>query len=156
MERIIEECRPLMFGILEANIGWNSNSEILDIDGYFLERDNLHQVQGRTRAAVYVHNKLRYIRRQDLEPPNSPTLWLEVNPTSSKPYLIFIGYREWRSLLDKDKKFSGLVKQQQLRLEGWNESWARAESENKLMILMGDWNDECRCLTLDRSNYTPQ
>ena len=140
IERVIEEHKPLMIGILEANMGWNMDSDILAIDGYELERDNLHLVQGRTRAAVYIHNKLRYKRRSDLEPDNSPAIWIEVNPQSTKPYLLFFGYREWRSLLDRDKKYSELMSQQKVRLSRWKESWFRAEKEGKLMILMGDWN----------------
>ena len=96
IERLIEVHKPLMFGILEANIGSNSCLDILAIDGYTLERDNLHLANGRNRAAVYINSLVRYRRRVDLEPKNSPTIWLEINPQSIKPYLVFFGYREWR------------------------------------------------------------
>ena len=115
IEKLIEDHKPLMVGILEANMKHNICQDILAVDGYKLERDNLHLVKGRTRTAVYINQHLRYRRREDLEPDNSPTIWLEVNPQSAKPYLVFFGYREWRSLVAMDKNKSKQMKEQLIR-----------------------------------------
>ena len=146
IERMMEENKPLVFGVLEANIGSNSCLDILAVDGYILERDNLHLANSRNRAAVYINSQIKYSRRSDLEPADSPTIWIEINPQSANPYLVFIGYREWQSLVGKAKarKESGLMRQQLLRLATWGESWAKAEQEDKEMILLGDWNVDVR------------
>ena len=74
IEKLIGDHKPLMIGILEANMKHNICLDILSVDGYKLERDNLHLAKGRTRTAVYINQHLRYKRREDLEPVNSPTI----------------------------------------------------------------------------------
>ena len=140
LEKIIEVHKPLLFGVLEANMGENCYQPALNIDGYSLERDNLASEGGITRAAVYVIEGLNYSRRKDLEVKASPMIWLEINPNSKEAWLAFIGYREWRSLLSKKKKKSRSMPQQLLRLGLWREKWLEAEKEQKPMFLMGDWN----------------
>ena len=120
--KLIGDHKPLMIGILEANMKHNICLDILSVDGYKLEGDNLHLAKGRTRTAVYINQHLRYKRREDLEPVNSPTIWLEVNPQGSKPYLVFFGYREWRSLIAMDKMESKQMKEQLIRFSTWRES----------------------------------
>ena len=89
---------------------------------------------------LYIKEDTEYIRRYDLEPLCSPTIWLEIKSSRSKPFLLFIGYREWRCLHDKNKKLSRSIAKQLDRLENWNKSWEKAEEEGKVMLMMGDFN----------------
>ena len=140
IEVILEKYKPLVMGILEANMGINICTHMLGIDGYILERDNLIEQGCRTRTAIYINEKLEYKRRKDLEVKGSPAIWIEISPDSTKSWLLFVGYREWRSLLDKDKEKSLKMEQQLIRLEKWNESWKKADKEGKPMYIMGDLN----------------
>ena len=140
LETLIEKHKPLLLGVLEANMGEHCHGPSLMIDGYRLERDNLAAVGGKTRAAVYIHEGLSYRRRMDLEVVASPMVWLEINPDSKESWLAFVGYREFRSLVDKDKAKSLTMAQQLLRLESWRVKWTEAEKEHKPLFLLGDWN----------------
>ena len=84
--------------------------------------------------------KVQYTRRTDLEPPASPIIWVEINAGTSSAWLLFVGYREWRSLYGKNKAESGSQKNQLLRLELWQDSWALAEKENKPIFSLSDIN----------------
>ena len=140
IEVILDKYKPLVMGILEANMGVNTLTSTLGIDGYLLERDNLIEEGCRTRTAVYISEKLDYRRRKDLEIKGSPAIWIELSPDSTKPWLLFVGYREWRSLIDKDKEKSLSMEQQMNRLDKWRKSWKKAEVEGKSMYIMGDLN----------------
>ena len=140
IEIIINNHNPMCFGVLEANVEHDYHPPSLAIDGYKVELDNLWSGGKKGRAMVYVKDEADYIRRKDLEPPLSPAIWLEFEPGTQKAWLLFIGYREWRSLNSKDKKHSGSDQQQTERLATWEEPWNRAENEGKTMILAGDFN----------------
>ena len=119
-------------------------SASLGIDGYILERDNLCVERCRTQTALYISVNLNYVRRKDLEIKASPMIWIEVNKNTPSAWLLFVGYREWRSLLDKDKDKSVAMDQQLERLLKWKESWLLAEAEGKPMYAMGDMNIDVR------------
>ena len=140
LEILLNEHKPLILGVLEANVGQDQYIPRLNIDGYKVELDNLHENGFKTRTMVYINDQSKYVRRKDLEPPNSPTIWLEFSNSGKKPFLIFIGYREWRCLHIKKKPKSDSRDEQLERLEIWNQSWTKAESENKMLILLGDFN----------------
>ena len=101
---LLHDHQPIALGILEANIGINCHKESLIMDGYSLELDNLEALGEKSRSAVYLNNGIKYQRRKDLEPNASPVIWIEINPGSPTAWLLFIGYREWRCLHEKNKK----------------------------------------------------
>ena len=140
VEVCLSEHKPLCIGICEANIEADCHLPSLVIDGYNVELDGLHKEGFRGRAMIYIKEGAQYARRTDLEPPLSPSLWVEFNPGSKKAWLLNVGYREWRSLVDKDKTFSISTKAQLTRLSSWETSWTKAESEGKPMIIGGDFN----------------
>ena len=140
---LINDHSPLLLGILEANIDQDQHLQMVKIDGYTEEIDNLYENGFKSRTLVYINDQSDYLRRRDLEPPNSPVIWLEFPNRGGKPFLVFIGYREWRCIHlkeNKKKKTSGNRTEQIKRLDDWNLSWSKAECENKMMILMGDYN----------------
>ena len=143
IEILIGNHNPLMMGILEANMGENCYTPALQIDGYNLERDNLMDEGGITRTAVYIKEGMDYIRRKDLEVKATPAIWIEVSPNTASAWLILIAYREWCSLLIKDKKEkikSRSINQQLVRLEACREKIREAEKEQKPLFVIGDWN----------------
>ena len=106
IEIIISDHNPMCFGIVEANVPPHCHPPSLMIDGYQHEMDNLWLSGKKGRTMIYVKDEVNYIRRADLEPPSSPAIWLEIDQGTPTAWLLFIGYREWRSLLDKNKQRS--------------------------------------------------
>ena len=133
-----------MLGLAEANIQCDCNEDTLKIDGYRLERDNLTEVNIRNRTAVYIKSSVQYRRRYDLEPVSSPIIWIEFNVGSPSAWLLFTGYREWRTLNPKNRLESGSMTSQLKRLDQWDESWRSANAENKPMFIMCDSNIDVR------------
>ena len=140
VEMLAEKYKPTVIGITEANMKHDDYEPALQIDGFHLERDNLGATGIRTRAAVFISEELLYKRRPDLEALNTPLIWLEILSDIKKPWLIGVGYRQWRTLDNKDNKTSGSIKCQMERFNGWNQSIAKANAEMKPIVLMGDIN----------------
>ena len=76
----------------------------------------------------------------DLEIENTPLIWLEIVTNVEKPWLAGIGYRQWRTKgkLDSDKSIA--MKKQLSRFANWSDSWTRAQSEAKPLVIFGDLN----------------
>ena len=140
IEMLVNDHSPVALGILEANIEIDCHLPSIAIEGYSYELDNMCEDGVKTRAVMFIKDGTSYSRRRDLEPKCSPAIWLEIKDTPSKPYLLFMGYREWRSAKDDDKQLSGNKFNQMKRLNEWSMSWKRAEEEGKMLILMGDFN----------------
>ena len=140
IEIIINDHNPLCIGILEANVEHDIHPPALKIDGYMVELDGLHDKGLKGRTMVYVKEEANYIRRADLEPPLSPTIWHELFPGSKGAILVFFGYRQWCTLQATNKQRSRSTKQQLVRLSAWEESWVRAENEGKPLFILGDLN----------------
>ena len=151
MVTIIEKVNPIILGICEANIGPLASLSAIQLEGYSLEIDSRHSRGGTARAAVYVSTNASYIRRQDLEPEDSPCVWLEMTGARHKPWLLFLGYREWESPTKGSLYGSRSIKDQCERLSIWGRSWERALLEGKPLYIMGDINIDTqnpRCGTL--------
>ena len=90
IEVIIEEYKPLCFGVIEANIESECHLPSLRIDQYNLELDGLWAEGLEGRVAIYINDEADYIRRADLEPPSSPSIWVEFNPGTAKAWLLLL------------------------------------------------------------------
>ena len=88
-------------------MGAQSYGPALEIEGYNLERDNLAMANIRTRTAVFISQAVTYKRRIDLEIAETPMIWLEIEASRKKSWLISIGYRQWRTLKNKKKYENG-------------------------------------------------
>ena len=140
IELKIAKYAPIIFGILEVHMAVNAYLPALQISGYSLERDNLIQNGIRTRTAMYISDRINYIRRHDLEVKNSPMIWIEVITNPAKPWLLFLGYRQWRQLEAKNENKSRNMLNQKIRFQQWLGSWEMANNEGKQIILIGDMN----------------
>ena len=140
IELKIEKHKPVIFGILEANIGTDCHTPVIQMEEFELERDNLNTSQIRTRAAVYISCQIDYKRRLDLETSEIPMIWLEIKSKKSKPWLIMIGYRQWRTLGKNGGKKSGTMTAQITRLKLYERAILNAGKENKEIIITGDMN----------------
>ena len=140
IEILIQKHNPIAIGIAEINIAHDSHEAPLIIDNYILERDNLSKAGLTTRAAVYVRSSVQYRRREDLEPVETPLLWIEFNAETPSAWLLGIGYREWRTLNPTTKASSITLKSQLLRLESWEQSCNKAANEDKPIFFMSDCN----------------
>ena len=139
IELIIDKHNPLVMGVLEANISQNVHLPSVQIDGYILEREVPPDDSSRTRTALFIKNDVKYIRRYDLEQPQTSMIWLEIY-TSAKPWLLFIGYRQFATLNPRTAKASRDIKKQLERIKKWEVSWTQAEQEGKPLLILGDMN----------------
>ena len=137
---LVEKYLPTIMGITEANMKNDAHVSALQIKGFYLERDNLGASGVSTRVAVFIAEELLYKRRSDLEIFNIPLVWLEILSNPKQPWLVAVGYRQWRSLDGEDKKESGTTKSQKDRFQLWNNSLTKAQAELKPVVLMGDIN----------------
>ena len=140
IEFMIDKYKPVIVGILEANMAADIYNPSIQISGYKLEKDNLSLIGEQTRTAVYISDRISYKRRSDLEIINTPLIWLEICPFKAKSWLIGVGYRQWKRLIDEDKKASQSMKSQLERFQNWSHSIRKAEKEGKQLILAGDIN----------------
>ena len=128
---LIKEHSPIALGLAEVNIAHDCHEAPLKIDNYKLERDNLAAEGLTTRVAVYILATAQYRRRQDLEPMETPLIWIEFNADTKSSWLLCIAYREWRTQNPKTKLESGTPKNQLIRLEAWETSLVKASNEKK-------------------------
>ena len=140
IEILLGEHQPIAFGIAEANMSIDCHEATLKILDYTLERDNLIEEGLRTRLALYIKSTVQYKRRTDLEPKCTPAIWVEFNAGTSSAWLLFTGYREWRTLDPKKRVESGSQSSQLKRLDSWQDSWVLASSEGKPVFIIGDLN----------------
>ena len=140
VELMIKKHNPKIFALMEANMSPECHSPALQIADFSLERDNLLNYNIRTRTAIYVSDSLSYKRRYDLEIPQLPFIWLEIKDSPSKSWLMMAGYRQWRTLGEKNRKGSHLMKAQLERFKKWTLSMEKAEQEGKEVVILGDLN----------------
>ena len=140
IETMITKHQPKIFALLEANMSPESHKPGLEIEGYSLERDRLETQNIRTRTAIYIATEISYKRRDDLEIPDLPFIWIQINESKSKSWLILAGYRQWRTLTAKNKKTSETIQAQMIRFHKWCEKISLAEKEGKALVILGDLN----------------
>ena len=139
IKNIIEEHKPHIIGISEANLHINAHKPSMHIEGYVVEIDNLHKVKCRSQIVIYIMSHIKYVRRTDLENTKIPNVWLEIFPVREPAYLLNVGYREWADQLQTPKEGRTMISQEN-RLEIMLSSWTKAAEEEKTLVIVGDWN----------------
>ena len=102
----------------------------------------IYKSNSKIRSVTYVHNSINYIERTDLMTPDFPSIWIEVINTHYKNILICSLYREWKTLTANTQSVStsNSLQHQMDRIEIINHQLARAATENKPQLIMGDIN----------------
>ena len=114
-----------------------SNQEI-KINGYDIVRKDRNRHGG--GVAIYIRTSINFIIRDDLTDDNLETITLEISKPKAKPFLISSWYKPPNTTLEIFNAFEDLI--------------TRMDSENKEIILLGDYN--CDWSRLDSNSANAQ
>ena len=105
LEAIIDNHKPLVLGISEANLRKFDDLDAVQLPEYYLHIcptiDNPDH--GVSRVVVYTHKSLIVKPRPDLMNPWLSAVWLEVGLPRCKKFLLCNAYREWGYPNQQDK-----------------------------------------------------
>ena len=118
-----------MFSLSETHIDRSIPTQIFEIPGYsFVNKNRETGISG--GVAVYVKDGIPFVRRTDLETDRLECIWLEIKFPKTKSFLVSIWYRPPITSKYLPANFDELL----------NVMLLTASSENKEMILTGDFN----------------
>ena len=141
IKTIIDQCKPHVFGLSEANFKLNHDKEdvrIEDYEVYFsktLNNSNLNI----SRIAVYVQTEISSKIRLDLMNDSFSSIWLELGLPRQKKILVCQVYRDWQ-FLDQSDHSSLSIESQLARWIQFIDQWETALLEGKEVIVLGDVN----------------
>ena len=136
IKNIINQHKPLLFGISEARFREKDDKNSIEISDYQFH-PCLTKNQGDVRALVYTHKDLVVSKRLDLMSDEISSVWLEVGLPNTKKILVCQMYREWQRIGETG---SDSVDNQ---LKRWNiflDQWEEALNSDKEVIVFGDIN----------------
>ena len=111
------------------------NHEI-KLNGYEIVRKDRNRHGG--GLAIYIRNSINYIIRDDLFEENLETITIEISKPKSKPFLINYWYRPPDTPLELFNNYEDLI--------------TKMDSENKEVILIGDFNCDWSSLINNKAN----
>ena len=113
IESIIDDHKPHIFGLGEANHRHDHDIQAVQIPGYNLHIDSSinNTDLGLARVVVYTHNSLRVKRREDLEDDVVAAVWLECGLPNHRSFLVCMGYRQWRLVGQPDNSLASIPSQ---------------------------------------------
>ena len=109
--------------------------------------------KGRARSIVYYkkHLEIHMKVRKDLMSDDQPDIWIEMLSKEDENLIIGFYYREFTGI-DGDKR----LEKQKERLKVWTAAVARADGEEKALLLLGDFNvDKLKGNQVDESDTIP-
>ena len=140
LEEIKEVIRSEKLGIVSLHEidDFSENIKTCQIENY---EQIIYKSESKIRSVTYIHNSINYIERTDLMTPDIPSIWIEVINTHHKNVLICSLYREWKTLTNTQSVSTSNSLQHQIdRIEIINNQIARATTEKKPKLIMGDIN----------------
>ena len=128
---------PDIFGVSETFLNADIYNKELVINGYsVLRRDRVDRGGG--GILVYVRQNLLFIHRTDLQTDDVETIWIEIRPLHSKPYLICNVYRppdstnQWFSSFKKQISTAVETNNELIVLVDFNMNISNSNSKDKL------------------------
>ena len=85
VRHIILEHSPDVFSIQETNIKKTDDLSDFKIPGYDLILDKMIEKHGLARTCIYISEKIRYMRRDEMESESEPMIALTIYPVRSPP-----------------------------------------------------------------------
>ena len=113
-----------VLAINETKIDSSITSGLVGVDGYFLERNDRNKNGG--GVALYIHNDVNYVVRNDLVPKNLEVVTIEISRPKTKPFITSTWYRPPNSSAELLRSFENFL--------------MAIDSEDKESILVGDIN----------------
>ena len=118
-----------IFSLSETHIDNSTPTQIFEIPGYsFINKNRDTGTFG--GVAVYIKDSIPFVRRIDLETDKLECIWLEIKFPKTKSFLVSIWYRPPSTSKYLPTNFNELLHALLLK----------ASTENKEMILTGDFN----------------
>ena len=108
----------------------------IKLNGYEIVRKDRNRHGG--GVAIYIRNSINYIIRDDLFDENLETITIEISKPKSKPFLINCWYRPPDTPLELFNNYEDLI--------------TKMDSENKEVILIGDFNCDWSRLINNKAN----
>ena len=143
IRHIIQEHRPDIFAIQEANLSNSDDIRLAQVQGYYLETDQLIQYKNLARTVMYISHDIKYKRLKELESKIEPVIWVEIIKTGgTKKLKIQNYYRQWQEI-NQDGAIPNTksVKSQKSRFSQIIKTWANQISNNESEIIsMSDTN----------------
>ena len=142
IKQIIQDHKPHILGLGEANLKNCHDLEEVKIQGYNIHADSAiacTELGNTARVVVYTHELVRVKRRHDLECNDVSAIWMECGLPHQKSVIICMAYRQWR-LLGQSGVNSSSVSEQLARWSKFLLKWEAAILEGKEVIVMLDAN----------------
>ena len=93
---MIETFSPDVFTIQESNISTADDIKDDQIEDYDLLIDKMHTKHGLARTSIYILQKIKYIRRPELESEYEPMIAITIYPIRAQPFNFINFYRQWQ------------------------------------------------------------
>ena len=137
LNQVIQQHKPMILAIQEVNFTSNDDIADISIPGYNIELDQLLQTKGRARAALIIHESIRYSRRLDLETQEEAHLWITIQLKGNRKINLQCLYRQWRQL---DTNGHGIPQtqtpaSQKERMWNMSQKWKQALKERETISL---------------------
>jgi len=131
IQNLFSTCKKIdILTVSETHInGFNDNNDLYQIDGYNFIQRNRKQGKG-GGVGIYLRDNLKWKRRFDLERDTVESIWIEINITKSKNFLLAVYYRPPNTSKFLPKNFK----------DTFNETLLSVTEEQREVVLMGDLN----------------
>ena len=139
IECMINELRPDLMFVSEANIFSHNNDYQIDIEGYKIYHPKQHYSLGYSRIILLAREELKIEIQSNLMDDDIASIWLKVVRKGARKLFICGIYREHQLLLQPDPNTTKLPEQQ---LKRWRTFINRVvdATRNAKCIIIGDTN----------------
>ena len=96
IRHITEKFTPDIFSLQETNISTADDLKDYQMENYDLLIDKMHKKHGLARTSIYISQKIKYLRRDDLESDSEPMIAITVYPIRAQPFNFINFYRQWQ------------------------------------------------------------
>ena len=96
IRQIVSQHKPHVMAIQELNQIPEDDIDLLQVQNYTWELDDMIKNTGRARTAILINNDMKYVRRRDLEPNNESVVWITIYPRGTNSINIQSLYRQWQ------------------------------------------------------------
>ena len=126
--------------LCRLNIFKEEDIEDYNLPGYKLILDNLYFTTGRARTILFIADRIRYTRREELEVIGEPTIVITIHPLRAPPFNLYTHYRQWQKVAaDGAIPNTGTPAAQKARYKQVVQKWKLSISERET-IYNGDMN----------------
>ena len=109
LEGVLDEYRPDIFSMCEANVITNKINYSDHFHNYKIETTKMSKITGCSRTAILIRDTIKYKRRYDLEDEITSNIWVEIE-TDKQSFLLMSDYRQWHLPKNMDLKILAQTK----------------------------------------------